>query len=251
MSSQSKDSWTTSARTCNDRGWEFVSAGDLNGAMASAEQPLRLDGDSPDAHNVIGYIHAANGNLDMALKSPGHRPRRALPRGHAQRRRAFDPPLGSLAEAIRVLDQALESCQTADDIADASVLKVDALLQQGDRAAAAELLVGVARGRTRSEQLQLLIGHARFELEQESARHLNRTRSGTPGCVPRRVLLPRALAGPAGAQWRSLTGVPRTRHLDGLLPSPPWSPSHGRLEKSCRRLSASSQRVSRSGSRET
>ncbi len=50
-----------------DRGWELVTQGDLNGAMASAEQTLELDGDSPDAHNLIGYIHAANGNLDLAL----------------------------------------------------------------------------------------------------------------------------------------------------------------------------------------
>ena len=30
-----------------DRGWELVTQGDLNGAMASAEQTLELDGDSP------------------------------------------------------------------------------------------------------------------------------------------------------------------------------------------------------------
>ena len=68
-------------------------------------------------------------------------------------------PLGSFDEAIRILDQALESCQTADDIADASVLKVDALLQQGDRAAASELDLGHGDGRV------VRIGHLQREVE--------------------------------------------------------------------------------------
>ena len=217
-----------------DRGWELVTQGDLIGAMASAEQTLELDGDSPDAHNLIGYIHAANGNLDMALEH--YRQAIELDEHYLEAMlnaaELLIHPLGSFDEAIRVLDQALESCQTADDIADASVLKVDALLHQGDRAAAAELLLGLPEGPFENEQLDFLVGRAHFELDQIEAAA---------------VLIERAAARPdASADVMYYLGLLRerqerpgeaslaflkTRHLDGLAAQPPWAPSHGRFEK--------------------
>ena len=217
-----------------DRGWELVTQGDLIGAMASAEQTLELDGDSPDAHNLIGYIHAANGNLDMALEH--YRQAIELDEHYLEAMlnaaELLIHPLGSFDEAIRVLDQALESCQTADDIADASVLKVDALLHQGDRAAAAELLLGLPEGPFENEQLDFLVGRAHFELDQVEAAA---------------VLIERAAARPdASADVMYYLGLLRerqerpgeaslaflkTRHLDGLAAQPPWAPSHGRFEK--------------------
>ncbi|MGB5813309.1 MAG: tetratricopeptide repeat protein [Polyangiales bacterium] len=217
-----------------DRGWELVTQGDLNGAMASAEQTLELDGDSPDAHNLIGYIHAANGNLEMALEHY----RQAIDLDEHYLEAMLNAaellihPLGSFPEAIRVLDQALESCQTADDIADASVLKVDALLQQGDRAAAAELLLGLPEGPFDNPQLDFLIGRAHFELEQLEPATLLIERAAersdaTPDVLYYLGLLRERQSRPNEASLAFL----KTRHLDAQLPRPPWSPSPTRFEK--------------------
>lgn len=217
-----------------DRGWELVIQGDLNGAMASAEQTLELDGESPDAHNLIGYIHAANGNLDMALEH--YRQAIELDEHYLEAMlnaaELLIHPLGSFDEAIRVLDQALESCQTADDIADASVLKVDALLQQGDRAAAAELLMGLPEGPFENHQLDFLIGRAHFELDQlEPAALLIERAAARPDASPDVMYYLGLLRDRQGRSGEASVAFLRTRHLDGLLPPPPWSASHARFEK--------------------
>jgi tetratricopeptide (TPR) repeat protein len=216
-----------------DRGWELVTQGDLNGAMASAEQTLELDGDSPDAHNLIGYIHAANGNLDMALEHY----RQAIDLDEHYLEAMLNAaellihPLGSFAEAIRVLDQALESCQTADDIADASVLKVDALLQQGDRAAAGELLMGLPEGPFENQQLDFLIGRAHFELDQinEAEALIERAASHSDASADVSYYLG-LLRDRQGRAGEASLAFLKTRHLDSLLPQPPWSPSHAHFE---------------------
>lgn len=217
-----------------DRGWELVGRGDLNGAMASAEQTLQLDDASPDAHNLIGYIHAANGNVEMALD-------------HYRQAIEFDEyyleamlnaaellihPLAEFAEAIRVLDQALECCQSADEIADASVLKVDALIQLGDRAAAAELLESLPEGPYDNVQLDFLIGRARLELGQteKAAPLLERaaTRVGAPADAHYYLGLLRE-----SQERRSDAALAflKTRHLDAQAPRSPWAPSPERFEK--------------------
>jgi tetratricopeptide (TPR) repeat protein len=217
-----------------DRGWELVTQGDLNGAMASAEQTLELDGDSPDAHNLIGYIHAANGNLDMALEH--YRQAIELDEHYLEAMlnaaELLIHPLGSFEEAIRVLDQALESCQTADDIADASVLKVDALLQQGDKAAAQELLLGLPEGPFENQQLDFLIGRAHFELDQlEPAAKLIERAASRSDASPDVMYYLGLLRDRQGRQGDASLAFLKTRHLDGILPRPPWSPSHSRFEK--------------------
>lgn len=217
-----------------DRGWELVTQGDLSGAMASAEQTLELDGDSPDAHNLIGYIHAANGNLDMALEH--YRQAIELDEHYLEAMlnaaELLIHPLGSFDEAIRVLDQALESCQTADDIADASVLKVDALLQQGDRAAAAELLLGLPEGPFENQQLDFLIGRAHFELDQlEPAAALIERAAARSDASPDVMYYLGLLRDKQGRHGEASLAFLKTRHLDGEVPRPPWAPSHARFEK--------------------
>lgn len=217
-----------------DRGWELVTQGDLSGAMASAEQTLELDGDSPDAHNLIGYIHAANGNLDLALEHY----RQAIDLDEHYLEAMLNAaellihPLGSFDEAIRTLDLALESCQTADEIADASVLKVDALLQQGDRAAAAELLLGLPAGPFDNPQLDFLIGRAHFELDQlEPAAVLLERAAERPDASPDVMYYLGLLRDREGRQGEASLAFLKTRHLDGQLPVPPWAVPHGRFEK--------------------
>ena len=50
-----------------DRGWDLVSRGDLAGALLSAEKTVELDAQSPEAHNLMGYVLAAEGRAHEAL----------------------------------------------------------------------------------------------------------------------------------------------------------------------------------------
>src|SRR5258706_205848 len=49
-----------------DRGWDLIHRGDLAGAQRSAEKSLELDAESPEAHNLLGYVSAALGELERA-----------------------------------------------------------------------------------------------------------------------------------------------------------------------------------------
>ena len=50
-----------------DRGWDLVSRGDYAGALLSAQKSLELDAESPEAHNLVGYIHQIEGRAEDAL----------------------------------------------------------------------------------------------------------------------------------------------------------------------------------------
>ena len=211
-----------------DRGWELATRGDLSGAMASAEQTLELDRESPEAHNLIGYIHAANGNSELALEHYRH----AIEIDPASLEATLNAaellihPLGDLAQAIDMLDQALEYCQTEEEVADTSVLKIDALIQQGDRDAAVELLHTLPEGPYGSPQLDFLVGRACLEL----------------GVVERAApLLERAVeveGAPADAHYylgllreaqkdskNAVLAFLKARYVDAKAPRPPWAPS--------------------------
>src|SRR5450432_2613697 len=51
-----------------DRGWDLVHRGDLRGAQLSAEKGLELDPQSPEAHNLLGYVKAAQGQPEDAIE---------------------------------------------------------------------------------------------------------------------------------------------------------------------------------------
>ena len=44
-----------------DRGWDLVQKGDTRGAEASARRALELDPNSPEAHNLLGFVAATFG----------------------------------------------------------------------------------------------------------------------------------------------------------------------------------------------
>ena len=51
-----------------DRGWDLVARGDYAGALLSAQKGMELDGESPEVHNLMGFIQAAEGNAEDALE---------------------------------------------------------------------------------------------------------------------------------------------------------------------------------------
>jgi hypothetical protein len=117
-----------------DRGWDLVQRGDPRGAEQSARRALELDAQSPEAHNLLGYVAALKGDYEEAIDS--YRQAIALDDGYLEAMlnaaEVYVHPLGEFDEAISMCDQALGLAETDDEIVDALLLKFDALLGKGE-----------------------------------------------------------------------------------------------------------------------
>ncbi|MFW6050113.1 MAG: tetratricopeptide repeat protein [Myxococcota bacterium] len=149
-----------------DRGWDLVSRGDLAGAMLSARKSLELDAESPEAHNLLGFIHAAEGQAEEALDHY----RQAIDidetfvEAMLNAAEVLIHPMRDFDGAMEMIEDALDYCETPDEIADATLLKLDALLHKGERERAADLLDTLPDGPFENPHLDFLIGRARYEL---------------------------------------------------------------------------------------
>ncbi|MEM9191466.1 MAG: tetratricopeptide repeat protein [Myxococcota bacterium] len=159
-----------------DRGWDLIGKGDLPGARLSAEKLLELDGDSPDAHHLLGYIHAAGGNVDEALRH--YRQAIDLDEGFVEAMlhaaELLLNPIGDHQAAIRLIDDALDFVETPEETADALLLKVDAYLGRKDLKAASRTLDDLPDGPFENPQLLFLLGRAYFETGrlEEAEKHI-------------------------------------------------------------------------------
>lgn len=148
-----------------DRAWDLVSRGDFSGAMRSAEKSLEIDPDSPEVHNLMGYIRAQEGHAEEALE-------------HYERAIELDEsfveamlnaaevcihPLQDWDGAIARIESALDWIEDPEEQADAMLLKIDALLGKGDRAGAAVVVNALPEGPFESAGIAFSIGRARFE----------------------------------------------------------------------------------------
>lgn len=148
-----------------DRAWDLVARGDFPGAMRSAEKSLEMEPDSPEVHNLMGYIRAQEGHAEDALE-------------HYERAIELDEsfveamlnaaevcihPLHDWDAAITRIESALDWIEDAEEQADAMLLKVDALLGKGDRDGASEVVRALPEGPFESAGIAFSIGRARFE----------------------------------------------------------------------------------------
>lgn len=148
-----------------DRGWDLITRGDFRGARASARRALELDTDSPEAHNLLGYAAAQEGDADEALEH--YRQAMALDDGY------IDPmlnaaevlihPLQEYEEAIALCDEVLDFVEGPEEITDAMLLKFDALLAMGDVKTARALLDGLPEEKLNGPQYPFLVGRGWYE----------------------------------------------------------------------------------------
>ena len=117
-----------------DRGWDLVQRGDTRGAEASARRALELDPNSPEAHNLLGFVAALEGDGDEAIEA--YRQAIALDDTYLEAMlnaaEVYIHPLGDYDQAIEMCDQALDLAEVDEEIIDALLLKFDALLGKGD-----------------------------------------------------------------------------------------------------------------------
>lgn len=149
-----------------DRGWELVQRGDSHGAEQSARRALELDGQSPEAYNLLGYVAALQGEFDDAIEA--YRQAIALDDSYLEAMlnaaEVYIHPLGDFDEAIAMCDQALDLADNDDEVVDALLLKFDALLGKGETGEARELCRRFPPGPFENPGHAFLVGRALYEI---------------------------------------------------------------------------------------
>jgi Flp pilus assembly protein TadD len=230
-----------------DRGWDLVNRGDFPGALVSAQKSLELDPESPEAHNLLGYIHQAEGRAEDALDH--YRQAIAIDETYVEAMlNAAEVLIHSLRDyesGLSMVDEALDFAEGDDEIADAQLLKFDALMQQGDREGARKVADQLPEGPFEGNHLDFMIGRAKFETGDldGAEKHLNRAveQDGQPSGEAHyyRGLVYEARGDMRGATLCFL----QAREADLHAPRPPWSLPQAQFERkvqaAVRRLPAS------------
>jgi tetratricopeptide (TPR) repeat protein len=209
-----------------DRGWDLVSRGDFEGAQQSAEKSLELDAESPEAHNLLGYVHAALGDTDAALEH--YREAIALDDSFVEAMlnaaEVLIHPVHDFQGALDMIDEALDWAENDEEVADALLLKFDAYMHQGDREQARKVLRTLPEGEMENPRVEFMIGRALFEVgEPDAARpRLERAIKGDPdnGDAHYYLGLTHEVA---RSQEDATVAFLRSRELDLLLPRVPWA----------------------------
>lgn len=221
-----------------DRGWDLVQRGDPRGAELSARRALELDSQSPEAHNLLGYVAALKGDFEEAIDS--YRQAIALDDTYLEAMlnaaEVYIHPLGDFDEAIAMCDQALDLAETDDEIVDALLLKFDALLGKGEMDRAREVCSRFPAGPFENPSHLFLVGRAHYEVgDSERAFPLVEEavkRNGRNAEAWYYLGLIRDEQGDTAGATRAFL---RSRELDLEVPNPPWSLSRETFETTARR----------------
>jgi len=143
-----------------------VQRGDTRGAEASARRALELDPNSPEAHNLLGFVAALEGDGDEAIEA--YRQAIALDDTYLEAMlnaaEVYIHPLGDFDQAIEMCDQALDLAEVDEEIIDALLLKFDALLGKGETEEATALVAKIPAGPYDNPNHAFLIGRAHYEI---------------------------------------------------------------------------------------
>lgn len=219
-----------------DRGWDLVGRGDLAGAMLSAQKSLELDEESPEAHNLLGYVYQAQGRADEALEH--FRQALELEESYVDAMlNAADVllhPLGDHEAALGYVDEALDwlTDEEIDLRADALLIKVDVHLAKGDREAAKRVVALLPDGPFENPALYLQVGRARFETgDVEGAEPLIRKAIEEQPPASDAYYYLGLILETKGDRRGALVGLLSARDLDLATPPPPWSLPHDQFER--------------------
>ena len=217
-----------------DRGWDLVSRGDYAGALISAQKSLELDAESPEAHNLLGFIHQAEGRAEDALDH--YRQAIAIDETYVEAMlNAAEVLIHSMRDidnGLAMVEEALDFAEGDDEVADALLLRFDALMQQGDRDGALKVAEKLPEGPFENPQLDFMIGRAKFETGDldGAEKHLETAvkREGPSGDA----FYYQGLVREARGDLRGATlAFLQAREADLNAPRPSWSLSSSNFER--------------------
>lgn len=209
-----------------DRGWDLAQHGDARGAEAAARQALEIDPDAPEVHNLLGYVAAMSGDPEEAIEH--YRDALALDEGYfdamLNAAEVLVHPLAEYDEAIEMCDEALSWAESDEEIADALLIKIDALLAKRDDEGARKALGQMPAGPFESDRYDFLVGRAWFEVGNvdRASEHVDRALSRDDRHAEAHYY--RGLVRDArGDHLGATSSFLRVRILDGEAPAPSWS----------------------------
>ncbi len=224
-----------------DRGWDLVQRGDSRGAELSARRALEIDGQSPEAYNLLGYVAALQGEFDEAIEH--YRQAIALDDTYLEAMlnvaEVYIHPLGEFDEAIDLCDLALDLSENDEEVVDALLLKFDALLGKGDFAAAETLCRSFPEGPYENPAHGFLVSRALYEVGD-----LDRAMPLIDASVKAQPKNPEAwyylglLRDERGEINAATEAFLRARELDLELPAAPWSLTRETFEVTARQVVA-------------
>ena len=216
-----------------DRGWDLIQKGDPTGAELSARRALDLDEESPEAHNLLGYVAALHGDFERALEHY----REALDLDDTYLEAILNAaevlvyPLGGFDEAIALCDQALDLADGDDELVDVLLLKFDALLGKNDMEAARALCARFPEGPFENPTHRFLLGRAYFEVgDLESAAPIIEDAAKAGIENPEVYYYLGMIRDERGDATGATTAFLKVRHLDALGPPVPWTLSRDTFE---------------------
>lgn len=217
-----------------DRGWDLIHRGDLRGAQLSAEKALELDGQAPEAHNLLGYVKAGQGQAEDALDA--YRTALALDDTFVEAMlnaaEVLIHPLHDFEGALGMIEEALDLADNADETADALLLKYDTYMHQGDREGARRVVHSFPAGPFENARLDFLVGRAHFETggnaEAKALLEHAIAAEATFGDAHHTLALVHEAQGDNPAMVQSFL---RAREADILLGTPSWALSRAAFEE--------------------
>ncbi len=211
-----------------DRGWDLIQRGDTRGAEASARRALEIDPNSPEAHNLLGYVAAMAGDGEEAVEA--YQQAIALDDTYLEAMlnaaEVFIAPLGDFDQAIKLCDQALDLAEIDEEVIDALLLKFDALLGKGALEEASAVLRRIPTGPYENPGQAFLVGRAHYELGQHDQAMVLIEETCTKDPEHAEAHYYAGLLRDAQGDTRGAThAFLRSRELDVRMGLPPWSPT--------------------------
>jgi tetratricopeptide (TPR) repeat protein len=209
-----------------DRGWDLVQRGDPQGAEQSARRALEIDGQSPEAYNLLGYVAALQGDFEEAVES--YRQAIALDDTYLEAMlnaaEVCIHPMGEFDEALSLCEQALDLAENDDETVDALLLCFDAHLGKGDVEAAKEVCRRFPKPPFENPSHTFLVGRAFFEVgDIERAAELIEASIRSNTTNPDAYYYLGLIRDDRGDVAGATTSFLRARELDLEFPPAPWS----------------------------
>lgn len=211
-----------------DRGWDLAQRGDATGAHSAAQSAIALDPESPEAHNLLGYVAALEGDIDEALEA--YEQAVLLDETYVEAMlnaaELYLHPLGDYDEVLELCEQVLNVTDYDDEVLDARLLQFEALMGQGALDDARRTLSRMPEGPYGHAAQRFLVGRAFLEAGdvERAAEHLLSAIELDPNHTDALYYLGLVLE-EQGDRRGAIEAFLRSRELELAMGLPPWAPT--------------------------